>query len=88
MGMTLKRWKLVIIVGGVVGLSMVPILDVLVYWLVYYTPTYYAHSPELLTDTLVTLAQVGLIMKYWLVAVGLVALIGWFRDLSERDRAI
>lgn len=73
-----KYWRMFVIIGGVVGLCMIPILDVAVYWLINHTPAYYAHSPDLLIETLLTLAQIGMIVKYLLITVGLVGLIGWF----------
>ncbi len=77
----MKIWQMFVILGGVVGLCMIPILDVLVY----YAPTWYPHSPELLVETLVTLARVSVIVKYWLVAVGIVGLIGWYIETKSKE---
>ncbi len=76
----MKIWQMFVILGGVVGLCMIPILDVLVY----YAPTWYPHSPELLIETLVTLARVGMIVKYLLVAVGIVGLLGWYMGTEPK----
>ena len=62
----MKIWKMFVIVGGVIGLGMIPILDVLVY----FAPSRYPHSPELLVEALLTYAQLYSFVKYLLVAVG------------------
>lgn len=79
----MKNWQMLVIFGGAVGLCIVPVLDVLVYFAPVWNQT-----PESLIETLSRFALLGLILKYWFVVLGFVALIGWFRDLSERDRAI
>lgn len=80
-----KVWKMSIILGGIIGLCMIPLLDVLIYQVVETYPVLYPHSPNILPDALATLAQVGLIVKYWLVAVGIVALAGWFFKIDGSE---
>lgn len=75
----MKIWKIFVIAGGVIGLGMIPILDVLVY----FAPSRYPHSPELLVETLLTYAQLYSFVKYLLVAVGIVGLLGWWIEMPE-----
>ena len=69
-----KYWQMFVIFGGVVGLCLIPVLDVIIYFNV----TRYSGNPAELLLMLERFAQIGLILKYWLVVVGLVGLIGWF----------
>ena len=76
--MTPKRWKLVVIVGGVIGFSLLLLLDLVAYLY----PIWYIHSPELLLVMLTRVALMYLILRYWFIALGFVALVGWYFDLS------
>lgn len=78
-----KVWKMGIILGGVIGLCMIPLLDLLVYFNV----SRYQNPTDLLL-MLERFALIALIVKYWLVAVGIVALVGWFlkMDSSEYEK--
>ena len=79
MDMTLKRWKLVVIVGGVVGLSLLLVADLLAYLF----PTWYSYSSEVLLAMLARVALVYLMLRYWFIALGFVALVGWYFDLTR-----
>lgn len=69
-----KYWQMFVIGGGVIGLCLIPVLDVSIYFAV----TGHYQNPADLLLLLERLALIGLILKYWLVVVGLVGLIGWF----------
>ncbi len=73
-----KAWKMAVIVGGVIGLCMIPVLDVLIYFNV----SRYSQNPAELILMLERFALIGLIVKYWLVVVGIVALVGWFLKID------
>lgn len=79
MDMTLKRWNLVVIVGGVVGLSLLLVADLLTCLF----PTWYSYSSEVLLAMLARVALVYLMLRYWFIALGFVALVGWYFDLTR-----
>lgn len=79
MGMTLKSWNLVVIVGGVVGFGLLLLADLLVYLF----PIWYSYSPEVLLAMLTRVALVYLILRYWFIALGFVALVGWYFGLTR-----
>jgi hypothetical protein len=74
-----RVWKTGVVLGGVIGLCMIPFLDLLIYRAV----EYYTYDAEGLIESLVMIGNIGVIVKYWLVVVGIVALVGWF--LIEKD---
>lgn len=74
----MKNWQTFVLFGGVIGLSLVLALDVLTY----ISMSQYSNSPSALISVLERYAMLSLILKYWFVAVGFVALFGWSKELE------
>jgi len=78
---TYNVWKMFIILGGIIGLCMIPFLDLLIYRAV----EYHTYDAEGLIESLIMIGNIGVIVKYWLVAVGIVALVGWFLKMDSSE---
>ena len=58
-----------------------PLLDLLIYFNI----SRYSQNPADLILMLERFALIGLIVKYWLVIVGIVALVGWFLKTDDSE---
>lgn len=88
----MKKWQTIVIFGGIVGLALVALFDV--FWILqqpylqellsqFGDPIRYPAAPRTYAQIVSNFALLNMLLKFYLIAIGIFALLSWHRELQQ-----